>query len=315
MPTTTARLALPTPLLTEAADVPASMLALAAALDFCAQWAQGPLASRPAATGTTGRLYFGTDTGHFYVNTGTVWVDIGPSVLAADSVGSTEIAPNSVGLSELADGAVDTAAIVDGAVTTNKHADASITSAKIAAALKASGGAGSSVEALRALGSGAADAMPGNQIIPSGQIADNSITAAKVNTALKPSSGAAAGTEALRALGTTAGTAAAGDDPRFLGATTINFQGGAYRLVLTDRGKMIDMSGGSTLFVPVDATGFVVGDFVHVMQTGAGQVNLQGDGGVTVYGNPGLKLAGQFATATLMKRAANQWVAFGGLTT
>lgn len=316
MPATTARLALPTPLLTEAADVPASMLALALALDACAVWGRGTLAARPAAAGTEGRLYFGTDTGHFYVNTGTAWVDIGPSVISPDSVTANEIAPNAIGSSELADASVDTGALIDGSVTTNKLLDAAVTAAKIAAALKPSGGAGAGTEALRALGSAAGTAMPGDQVVPSAQIADNSITAAKINTALKPSSGAAVGTEALRALGTTPGTAAAGDDARFLGATTINFQTASYTLVIGDRGKMLDISnaGATILTVPADAVAFAVGDIIHIMQSGAGQVSVQGAGGVTVVGNPGLKLAGQWATATLLKRASNSWALFGGIT-
>lgn len=313
---TTARLALPYPALTSAADVPADMAALAAALDAVVDYRQTTAATRPANPGHQAVVHWSTDTHKLSFWDGTAWYEIGPANIGPDTVTSSEIAANAVGSSELADGAVDTAAILDGAVTGAKIADGTITAADIAAALKPSGGAGGATETLRALGATPGTAMPGDQIVPSAQIADGSITAAKVSATLKPSGSAAAGTEALRALGTSAGTAAAGDDPRFLGATTINFQGGSYTLVIGDRGKMIDMSnpGAITLTVPADAVAFAVGDFVHVMQTGAGQISVVGAGGVTVYANPGPKLAGQFATATLMKRASNQWILFGGIT-
>jgi len=194
-----------------------------------------------------------------------------------DAITAAMISPNAIGASELADASVDTAAIIDAAVTTLKILDGNVTLAKLAAA---------------------------------------SVDTTKIANSLKPSGGAANATEALRALGTTAGTAAAGDDTRFLGSTTINFQTAGYTLVLSDRGKMIDMAsaGALTLLVPADAVGFQVGDLVHVMQSGAGQVTVAGTGGATVVGNPGLKTAGQWATATMMKRAANSWVLFGGIT-
>jgi hypothetical protein len=101
-----------------------------------------------------------------------------------------------------------------------------------------------------------------------------------------------------------------------LGATTINFQAASYALVVGDKGKLIDLSnaGAITLTVPTDAVAFGVGDIIHVLQSGAGQVTVAGAGGVTILANPGPKLAGQYATATLLKRASNQWVLFGGIT-
>lgn len=317
MPGATTRLALPYPTLAEAADGPAAFQALAAAIDNAAIWSFGTLAARPAASGIAGRMYYATDTGHFYVNTGTAWIDIGPSVLSTDSVTAVEIAANAVGSSELADNAVDTNALQALAVTNAKLASGAVDAAVIAATLKPSGGAGAGTEALRALGLSAGLAMPGDQIVPSAQIADGSITAAKVSATLKPSGSAGTSTEALRALGTAAGTAAAGDDARFLGGLTINPQTASYTLVIGDRGKMVEINnaGFTNLTVPADAVAFAVGDTVNIMQTGGGQVTVVGAGGVTVVGNPGLKLAGQWATATLLKRASNSWVLFGGITT
>ena len=180
MPVTTARLALPTPTLSEAADVPASMLALAQALDTLALWSQGTLAARPAAVGTAGRLYYASDTGHFYVNTGTAWIDVGPTVVTTDSITANEIAANSIGTSELADNAVDTAAIQAGAVTNSKIAALAVDATQLASSLKPSGGAGAATEALRTLGLGAGQAMPGNQVLGQSQLGTDSVGAAQI---------------------------------------------------------------------------------------------------------------------------------------
>lgn len=287
MPVTTARLALPTPTLSEAADVPASMLALATALDQSGQWGQGTLAARPAAIGVTGRLYFATDEQKLYINTGTAWVSIGPSVSGIDSITAFEIAMDAVGASELANNAVDTAAIVDGAVTTAKIGALAVDTTKIAASLKPSGGAGGGTEALRALG-------------------------VVVGTAAAGDDGR------IRGVGTTAGTYAAGDDSRFATQLAINAQAGSYTLVIGDRNKMIEISnaGAVNLTVPLNSSvAFAVGDMIHLLQTGAGQITVAPAGGVAVNGNPGLKLNGQWASATLLKRGTDTWALFGNITT
>lgn len=161
----TARLALPYPVLANSANVPADITALANALDSLAVWGQGTLAARPAAVGTTGRIYYATDNGHVYVNTGTAWVDIGPNVVGPDSITAAMIAPDAVGSSELANDSVDTAAIQALAVTNAKIAALSVDGGKIAASLKPSGGAGGATEALRALGTAAGTALAGDAAV------------------------------------------------------------------------------------------------------------------------------------------------------
>lgn len=162
MPGSTPRLGLPYPLLAESADGPAALQALATALDQAGLWGQGLLAARGAAVGVSGRHYFAFDTGHLYVNTGTAWFDIGPSVTGPNSITAVEIANNAVGQTELADNAVDTASLIDGSVTGPKIADLAVTTAKLAAALKPSQGAGAGTEALRALGVVAGTALAGD---------------------------------------------------------------------------------------------------------------------------------------------------------
>jgi hypothetical protein len=88
-----------------------------------------------------------------------------------------------------------------------------------------------------------------------------------------------------------------------------------YTLVLSDAHKLVTLNNGSpiTVTVPVEATvAFLVGDQVNLLQIGAGQVTVAGAVGVTIRSQgPKLKLNGQYAAATLVKIAANEWVLIG----
>ena len=94
-----------------------------------------------------------------------------------------------------------------------------------------------------------------------------------------------------------------------------NDQGGSYTLVLSDRGKNIEMSGGATLTVPLNSSvSFPVGTSILVTQTGASQVTIAGAVGVTVNSSNGLKLYGQWSSALLIKRAPDTWLLSGDTT-
>lgn len=87
-----------------------------------------------------------------------------------------------------------------------------------------------------------------------------------------------------------------------------------YTLTISDRDKIVELNNASaiTLTVPLNsAVAFPVGSNITLLQTGAGQVTVAGASGVTVNGNPGLKLSGQWAAATLIKRATDTWVLLG----
>jgi hypothetical protein len=105
--------------------------------------------------------------------------------------------------------------------------------------------------------------------------------------------------------------------PEINTATTtgsINQQSGtSYTLAISDRDKIVELNNANpiTLTVPTDSVvNFPVGSNVSLLQTGAGQVTV-GGAGVTINSNPGLKLSGQWAAATLIKRTANTWVLIG----
>lgn len=95
---------------------------------------------------------------------------------------------------------------------------------------------------------------------------------------------------------------------------TANTQTDDYTLVLGDAGKVIEMNKGTacTLTVPTNASvAFAVGTIIEVYGMGAGTVTVEGDGGVTVQ-NEG-DLSAQYATASLRKRATDEWVLTGAL--
>ena len=92
----------------------------------------------------------------------------------------------------------------------------------------------------------------------------------------------------------------------------------AYTLsALTERDSLIEVSSatGVTITIPTNtAVAYPIGTSIDILQTGAGQVTVAGDSGVTVNATPGLKLRTTWSSATLFKRAANTWVVFGDLT-
>jgi hypothetical protein len=92
--------------------------------------------------------------------------------------------------------------------------------------------------------------------------------------------------------------------------------GTTYTPVLADKDKLVELSNASaiTLTVPTNTSvTYPVGTQINLLQTGAGQVTVVGDAGVTVNATPGLKLRAQWSSATLIKRATNTWVLIGDL--
>ena len=94
-----------------------------------------------------------------------------------------------------------------------------------------------------------------------------------------------------------------------------NAQSGSYALVLSDAGKLIEMSGGGTLTVPLDSSvAFPVGTQITVLQTGSSQVTIAPQSTVTINSAGGyLKIAAQWSAVTLIKRGTDTWVALGAL--
>lgn len=90
--------------------------------------------------------------------------------------------------------------------------------------------------------------------------------------------------------------------------------GTAYTLVLADAAKAVEMNNAAanTLTIPPNsAVAFPVGTVVEVLQLGAGQTTIAAGAGVTLRAPNGAKLASQYATASLRKRATDEWILAG----
>jgi hypothetical protein len=94
-------------------------------------------------------------------------------------------------------------------------------------------------------------------------------------------------------------------------AITIISKNSSYTILPIDSGRLIEMSAGGTLTI-TDSASFPIGYSIDILQTGASQVTIAGDG-FTPNSTPGLKLRAQWSSATLIKRALNSWVILGDL--
>lgn len=98
--------------------------------------------------------------------------------------------------------------------------------------------------------------------------------------------------------------------------TTPKRKTGSHILEIEDRAATIEMSVGAanTLTVPPESSvAFDLGDFVNVVQYGAGATTIVAGSGVTIRSRLGLVLGGRYAMGTLYKSAADEWIAGGDL--
>ena len=107
--------------------------------------------------------------------------------------------------------------------------------------------------------------------------------------------------------------------PSDLGAPNAQV-GTTYTPVLTDSGLLITLSNAAAIAftLPTDASvAYPIGTQLNVLQLGAGQVTISAvtPGTTSVFSQGSrFKLSGQYAAATLVKVAANQWVVLGNVT-
>jgi hypothetical protein len=101
----------------------------------------------------------------------------------------------------------------------------------------------------------------------------------------------------------------------------INAQTGTtYTTVLADNGKLITQSNASAITTTIAAFGSVaypVGSQINFVQLGAGQVTIQGAGGVTIVSTGATastpKLNTQYSTATAICLATDSWLVVGDI--
>lgn len=86
---------------------------------------------------------------------------------------------------------------------------------------------------------------------------------------------------------------------------------------LDHQDNVVEMNSGSalTFTIPTNsALAWPVGASMDIIQTGAGQVTISPDTGVTLNYTPGNKLRTQWSSCTIMKRASDSWIVYGDLT-
>lgn len=89
-----------------------------------------------------------------------------------------------------------------------------------------------------------------------------------------------------------------------------------YTLILADRSKTIEMSASvaNTLTIPENSSvPFEIGTEITVLQYGTGKTQIVGAGTVVLRSTPGSYLRAQYSWCKLVKRAANEWYAYGDL--
>ena len=98
---------------------------------------------------------------------------------------------------------------------------------------------------------------------------------------------------------------------------TTNRQTASYTLVLTDRGKLVEMNvaTANNLTIPLNSSvAFPIGTQIDLSQYGAGQTTVVATSGVTIRStNSWVKLNAQYAAATLIKIGTDEWYLFGNL--
>lgn len=97
-----------------------------------------------------------------------------------------------------------------------------------------------------------------------------------------------------------------------------NTQTASYTLALADAGKAVEMNVASAnnLTVPPNASiAFPIGTIIEIAQLGVGQTTIVAGSGVTIRSPSGkMKISGQYSSASLRKRATNEWMLIGDIT-
>lgn len=161
--------------------------------------------------------------------------------------------------------------------------------------------------------------MIGTKKIPKDQIAD--YISGTTQTALN----AKQGTLTLTTTGTSGAATLVSNTlniPQYSGGgggglVVTNRQTASYTLVLTDADKLVEMNvaTANNLTIPLNSSvAFPIGTKIDISQYGAGQTTFVPISGVTIRtANSWLKMNAQYAGATLIKIATDEWYLFGNL--
>jgi sporulation protein YlmC with PRC-barrel domain len=259
---------------------------------------------------TEGRICYLDDVNLIQFYDGASWVSssqftvgdgtITTAKLADNSVTSDKIAPGTVIAADIAAGTITATELADGAVTSGKILDGTIVNADINA---------SAAIALSKL----ATSTAGNIIV--------------YNSSGVPTAVAETGDVTISDAGVTAIasgvivnadiSATAAIEIGKIADVTIDTKTANYTLVLTDKNKFIEMNlaSANTVSVPTNSVAFPIGSQIHITQYGTGktQVVAVTPGTTTIRSAPGTYLRAQYSSATLIKRATEEWYLVGDL--
>ena len=154
--------------------------------------------------------------------------------------------------------------------------------------------------------------------INSTHIADNAIVAAKIAASSVGVVAISSGTAANGTVITANGSGGVTFEAVASSNISINAQTGTtYTLVLSDAAKLIELSNTSaiTFTIPMNSSvAFPVGTKIDLLQTNTGQVTVGGAGVTLNTFDSRTKLGGQWAAASIIKRATDTWVIIGNIT-
>jgi hypothetical protein len=126
-----------------------------------------------------------------------------------------------------------------------------------------------------------------NGAISTTKIADNAVTKAKLADRV-------VGSSELDGITVSAGTTS------------------AYTLLSTDANRVLTFSAATNVTIP--ASVFSIGDQINILQTSAGQVSVLAAGGVNLRSESSrTRTRGQWAMATVIQIASNEWVILGNV--
>ncbi len=98
---------------------------------------------------------------------------------------------------------------------------------------------------------------------------------------------------------------------KLTGVGIVPITAGTYTFAVSDAHKVVTFANACTVTIP--AGGFVVGDQINILQIGAGQVTVSNAGVTLRLESSRNKTRGQWAMATLIQIASNEWVLVGNV--